>query len=228
MTGQRGFFVTGTDTDVGKTVVACALVRALRRAGEHVHVMKPVETGVGEAGPLDAIALSAAAGDPDPLDDVCPVRFPLPAAPNVAARAAGSEIQLEPIRAAYRRLAARGGLLLAEGAGGLLAPLSDETSMADLAAELGLPVLVVARGALGTINHTRLVLAEIERRGLPLAGVVISIGPSALSPADESNLEFLRTALGDHLVGEIPPLAPGEAPADDAIDCAGLVAALDS
>ena len=214
----RGFFVTGTDTGCGKTVAACALVEALRRDGEIVRVMKPVETGVGEAGPLDALALSAAAGSPDPLDLVCPVRFKMPAAPNVAARAEGRAVDLEAIEAAHAELTTRGGTLVVEGAGGLLAPLTDEVSMADLASRLGLPVVVVARGALGTINHTLLTLNEIARRQLPLAGVILSIGAEALTPADSANLEFLRRALGSRLAGEIPVLGPGEQPPDDAID----------
>lgn len=218
MTRQHGFFVTGTDTGVGKTVVACALARGLREAGETVRVMKPVETGVGEAGPLDALALAAAAGGPDPLELVCPARFAMPAAPNVAARAEGKSVPLDAIRRAYDELAARGGMIVAEGAGGLLAPLTDDLVMADLAAELDLPVLLVARGALGTINHTQLALREIERRGLELAGVVVSVGPVPLSTADSANLAFLRTVLGDRLLGEVPPLDAGELPANDALE----------
>jgi dethiobiotin synthetase len=205
----RGFFVTGTDTGVGKTVAACAIVAALRRAGETVRVMKPVETGVGAAGPLDAIALSAAAGDPDPLADVCPLRFALPAAPNVAARAEARAVDLDLVRGAWHRISSRGGVAVVEGAGGLLAPLTDDCTMADLGRELALSFVVVARGALGTINHTLLTLAEIERRGLPLAGVIISIGARPLSQADDANLDFLRARLGDRLLGEIPPLRAG-------------------
>jgi dethiobiotin synthetase len=214
----RGFFVTGTDTGVGKTVAACAIVAALRGAGEPVRVMKPVETGVGLAGPLDAIALSAAAGDPDPLIDVCPLRFALPAAPNVAAHAEARVVDLELVRAAWRRLAARGGPVVVEGAGGLLAPLTDELAMADLGEELGLPFVVVARGALGTINHTRLTLAEIQRRQLPLAGVIVSVGAASLSDADATNLGFLCAELGERLLGVIPTLATGAPVPPDLLD----------
>ena len=99
-----GLFVTGTDTEVGKTLVACTLVRALRARGIDVGVMKPVETGVGEGGPLDALALRRAAGAPDPLEAVCPQRFALPAAPTVAAAAEGREVDLRRVDRAFARL----------------------------------------------------------------------------------------------------------------------------
>jgi len=212
LSGGPGFFVTGTDTGVGKTVVACALVRALRAAGRDVGVMKPAETGVGAGGPLDALALREAAGVGDALEEICPVQLALPAAPSVAADDEGAPLDLVRVRGAFDALAARHECMVVEGAGGLLVPLAPDFTMADLAAELGLPVLLVARAALGTINHTRLSLEAIEARGLALAGVVVSHAGGALSEADAKNLAALRAALGDRLVGEIPPLAPGAAP----------------
>ena len=103
----RGVFVTGTDTGIGKTVVACALVRRLRERGGDIGVMKPIETGVGDDGPRDAIALSEANGHCDPLEDVCPQRFRLAAAPTVAAEAEGRRVDLAVVRAAFARLASR-------------------------------------------------------------------------------------------------------------------------
>jgi len=213
-TAQRppGLFVTGTDTGVGKTVVACALVRALRARGLDAGAMKPAETGVGPEGPLDALALAEAAGGADPLDDVCPQRFALPAAPTVAAAAEGRAVDRAAIRSAFARLRERRDLVVVEGAGGLLVPLAEGASMADLARELGLPVVVVARAALGTINHTLLTLEAAASRGLRLAGVVVSHAGGPLSEADAANLGALRTALGERLVGEIPPLAAGARP----------------
>jgi len=221
----RGFFVTGTDTGVGKTLVACALLRALRERGLDAGAMKPIETGVGEAGPLDALALREAAGAGDPLDDVCPCRFALPAAPSVAAAHEGRSVDHARLRAAFARQAARHAWLVVEGAGGLLVPLDDATSMADLAAELGLPLLVVARGALGTINHTLLTLEAAARRGLAVAGVVISHAGGPLSDADAANLAALRAQLGARLCGEVPPLPAGVRPAAGALDLAALLAA---
>jgi dethiobiotin synthetase len=219
----RGFFVTGTDTGVGKTLVACALLRALRARGEDVAGMKPIETGVGEAGPLDALALRAAAGDVDPLDDVCPQRFALPAAPTVAAAAEGRSVELWAVRRAFERLNVRHDCVIAEGAGGLLVPVAEQECMADLARDLGLPLVVVARAALGTINHTLLTLEAAVARGLSVAGVVISHSSGPLSPADDANLEALRRALGSALLGELEPLAPGQPPPADAIDLDALL-----
>jgi dethiobiotin synthetase len=221
VTAPAGFFVTGTDTGVGKTVVACALARALRAAGRDVGVLKPAETGVGPDGPLDARALREAAGVDDPLDAVCPVQLALPAAPSVAAAAEGRTVDTGAIRKAYDALRARHETLVVEGAGGLLVPLAEGFTMADLARELALPVLVVARASLGTINHTLLTVEALARRGLPLAGVVVSHAGGPLSDADAKNLVALRDALGDRLVAEIPPLAPDAAPAPDRL--AGLI-----
>jgi dethiobiotin synthetase len=215
MTQRRGVFVTGTDTGVGKTVIACGLARALRQRGIDVGVMKPCETGVGPAGPLDALALRAAAGVNDPIEVVCPQFFALPAAPSVAAQVEGRVVDLERIRVASKTLAARHDLLLVEGAGGWLVPITPEFAMADLAAELGLPVLVVARASLGTINHTLLTVEAIERRGIPLAGVVVNHAGGVLSGADARNLHALRGALGAKLLAEVPPLAD---PGRDSLD----------
>jgi len=224
-TGQ-GFFVTGTDTGVGKTVVACALVRALRARGIDAGALKPVETGVGERGPLDALALRAAAGGGDPLEDVCPQRFALAAAPTVAAAAEGRKVDLVAIEAAHARLAACHALLVVEGAGGLLVPVTDGVAMADLAAGLGLPLVIVARASLGTINHARLTVEAARQRGLAIAGIAISHATGPLSAADAANLGALRADPGAPLLGEIPPLAPGELPAADALDLDALLAGL--
>ena len=205
----RGWFVTGTDTGVGKTVVACALARGLRGLGHDVGVMKPCETGVGDPGPLDARALRGAADSDDPLETLCPQRFALPAAPTVAAAAEGRRVEPGALRRAWRSLSSRHEWMVVEGAGGLLAPLWEGASMADFAAELGLPLLVVARAALGTINHTLLTLEAAERRRLPVAGVVVSHSSGSLTEADALNLGALRAALGEQLVGEVPPLPEG-------------------
>jgi dethiobiotin synthetase len=204
----RGFFVTGTDTGVGKTVVSTGLVRGLRARRIDAVGMKPIETGVGAAGPLDGLALHEAAGGVESLDEVCPERFALPAAPGIAAEEEGRRVDLARLRGAFARLQARHACVVAEGAGGLLVPVAPGLDMADLAAELALPVLVVARASLGTVNHTRLTLEALERRGLVLAGVMVSHA-APLSHADARNLELLRRLLGAQLVGEVPPLAPG-------------------
>lgn len=221
---RRGCFVTGTDTGVGKTVVGRALVRALRARGVDVGVLKPIETGVGDAGPLDAMALREAAGVSDSLDEVCPQRFALPAAPTVAAAAENRRVDLDAVDRAFTRIAERHEFVVVEGAGGLLVPAADGVTMGDLAARLSLPVIVVARAALGTINHTLLTLEAAAARGLDVLGVVISHADGALSPPDRANLGALRGALGARLIGEIPPLAAGADPPLDAIDVGALLA----
>jgi len=221
---SRGFFVTSTDTGVGKTVVACALVRALRARGLDVGVMKPCETGVDGRGPLDAQALRRAAEVGDSLDLVCPQPLALPAAPPVAAAAEGGAVDLAAIREAWVVLRERHPWLVVEGAGGLRVPLTRERDMADLAGELGLPVLVVARASLGTLNHTLLTLEALGRRGLKLAGVVVSHADGPLPEAAAQNLQALRDALGPDLRGEILPLEPGELPPLTALDLETLLA----
>jgi dethiobiotin synthetase len=205
---SRALFITGTDTGVGKTVVACAIAEALRRRHVDVGVMKPIETGVGAQGPLDAISLAEAAGVADSLDLVCPQRFELPAAPSVAAAHEGRAVDLAAIRAAHAELARRHTFLLIEGAGGVLVPIAAGVSMIDLASGFGAPLVVVTRASLGTINHTLLTLEAIERRGLALAGVVISHGPRAISSSDRANLAALHAELGSRLAGEIESLPP--------------------
>ena len=224
MPASNALFITGTDTGVGKTVVACAIAEALRRRHVDVGVMKPIETGVGSQGPLDAISLSEAAGVDDPLDLVCPQRFELPAAPSVAAPAEGRVVDLESIRVAHAELARRHAFLLIEGAGGVLVPILPNYSMADLAAEFDAPLVVVTRASLGTINHTLLTLEAIERRGLALAGVVISHGPRPISSSDRANLGALHESLGARLVGEIESLPPEASVPAGAIDFDRLLA----
>ena len=218
MPARGALFITGTDTGVGKTVVACAIAEALRRRQIDVGVMKPIETGVGAQGPLDAIALYEAAGVDDALELVCPQRFELPAAPSVAASAEGRVVDLELIRAAHAELERRHAFLLIEGAGGILVPILANYSMADLATEFDAPLVVVTRASLGTINHTLLTLEAVERRGLALAGVVISHGPLAIASSDRANLAALREWLGARLVGEIESLPPEASAPAGAID----------
>ena len=217
----RGIFVTGTDTGVGKTVVSCAIARGLRERGIDVGVMKPIETGVTDEGPLDARALLEASKSGDDLAEVCPQQFALPAAPSVAAAAEGREVELARLRESYSRLA-RHDFMIVEGAGGLLVPILESGNgiydMGDLALQLELPLVLVARTALGTINHTLLSLREIERRGIPFAGVVFCHSSGELSAADRANFAHLREAVGEGSIGEVPHLQPGEHAPEDSID----------
>ncbi len=205
---QQGLFITGTDTDVGKTYVACGIANELRERGIDVGVMKPVETGCrskkGVLVPADALALAQAAAVKDPLDLVNPYRFRNPLAPAVAASLEGNAVRIERIRKAFRELQKRHGSLLVEGAGGILVPLTRKLSFIDLAKMLDLPVLVVARPGLGTINHTLLTLAALRTHGVPIAGVVINhalAGKSGL--AERTSPAVIEKRSGVPLLGTV-------------------------
>jgi dethiobiotin synthetase len=172
--------------------------------------MKAIETGVGPAGPLDALALRAAAASRDEIEEVCPQRFELPAAPLVAARHQGCSVDHARIDAAFRSLRAKHDCLLVEGAGGLLVPIDAEQTMADLARHFGLPLLVVARASLGTLNHTLLTLEVAVARGLAVRGVVISHAQYPRDEGERLNQRELVRVLGDALLGELPPLSTSE------------------
>jgi dethiobiotin synthetase len=186
---NRGFFITGTDTGVGKTYVACGLAAALRRAGADIGVMKPAESGCavrkGALVPADALALLRASGAGDPLDLVNPFRFREPLAPAVAAERSGTAISVPRLLRAFHRLAELHDLMIVEGAGGILVPLTERLTSLDLAGRLGLPVLVVARPGLGTINHTLLTVMALRSRNLAVAGIVINDRSGRLRGAAE-------------------------------------------
>jgi dethiobiotin synthetase len=171
---MRGLFVTATDTGVGKTEVTCALLAEARARGLDAIGMKPAQSGVVAGEPSDAERLRAACGGVEPLEAMCPHSFAAPLAPAVAARLEGRTISLPALVEAARALAARHAAILVEGAGGLLAPLGERETYADLAVALGLPVLVVARAGLGTVSHTALTVEALRRRGLAVAGIVLN------------------------------------------------------
>jgi len=182
----RGIFITGTDTGVGKTVVAAALLRALAGAGHRAVGMKPVAAGLapGEAVHADARTLIAAGNVAAALADVNPFLFAPPIAPELAARAAGATIDLDRIAAAYARLATTADAIVVEGAGGALVPLGRSTDMLDIPARLGLPVLLVVGIRLGCLNHALLSALAISARGLRFAGWVANRIDGEMSEGD--------------------------------------------
>ncbi len=206
-----GLFITGTDTGVGKTVVTATLVRLLRERGQEVRVCKPVATGAerstGRFVAADSRLLADAALDDD-LAAITPWAFSEPAAPPVAARAVGVTLNLDDIAEAVERRRQQGSLLIVEGVGGLLCPLTDDHTVADLAGRLGLPLVVVARRSLGTLNHTLLTVEAIRARQLPLAGVVISEITPPSGIAEETNPDELRR-LGVPVLALLPFDATG-------------------
>jgi dethiobiotin synthetase len=185
-------FITGTDTGVGKTYVGCALAAALRARGLRVAVMKPVETGVVRE-PEDALALRAAAGDPAPLDDVCPYRLRAPLAPAVAARLEGVTIDVERLVALAQRRAREADLLVVEGAGGLLVPVAGRVTWAELAARLALPLLIVAANRLGTVNHCALTARVATSAGLSARGFVLSQPAATTDESAATNADTIAT-----------------------------------
>jgi dethiobiotin synthetase len=220
---MHGLFVTATDTGAGKTYVTAAVARSLRRRGVAFRVCKPVATGTDRVAD-DTRLLAEAAGDPA-LDAITPWTFAAPAAPPVAARLAGAALALGDLVAAVRRRAAAGVLVLAEGVGGLLCPLTERETVADLAAVLGLPLVVVARRSLGTLNHTLLTLEAAERRRLAVAGVVVTETAPVDGPADETNVEELRRRIAVPLLAVFPHRPGAGVVAEaDAVDWPALAA----
>src|SRR5450631_325272 len=194
---NRGCFITGTDTGVGKTVVTAALAATLRRQGLRVGVMKPVETGCplkdGHFLPQDALFLRAASGCTASQDLITPYTFAEALAAAIAAELAGVTINIDYIRSCYEKLLAGHDIVLVEGAGGLLVPLTNHLCMHDIAVELGLPVLVVARNMLGTINHTALTVTVARERSHVLVVVLNSTqAPDPFDLAIQTNQEALR------------------------------------
>jgi dethiobiotin synthetase len=213
---MHGLFVTATDTGAGKTFVAALIARAWRRQAVAFRVCKPVATGAewidGRWRGEDTRLLAEAAGDPD-YPAITPWVFPAPAAPPVAARLAGVELTLSDLADAVRRRAAGGALVLVEGVGGLLCPLTERETVADLAAELDLPLVVVTRRSLGTLNHTLLTLEAAAARRLRTAGVVVTETAPVRGPAEETNVEELRRRIRVPLLAVLPYQAGGTAAA---------------
>jgi dethiobiotin synthetase len=230
----RGVFVAGTDTGVGKTEIARALLHLFAREGLRPRALKPVETGCAPDAPEDALALRAACGPPGDalaLDRVCPYRFRMPAAPLVAAEAEGRAVNLEVLLAVAKASAAEGPLVV-EAAGGLYVPLAREVAQAsleqaddatappaellatnlDLAERLGLPVLLVGRAGLGTINHCALSAGALERRGLTVLAVVLD---HTTAPADDptlaTNARMIAELTGLPVLGPLPFVADAAA-----------------
>jgi dethiobiotin synthetase len=210
---SRGVFVTGTDTGVGKTVVACALVRGLRARGRKVEVMKPVASGAERTSAglrsADALALIEAAGSAAPYTAVNPYCFEPAISPHIAADEARIAIDIGTIRHHMQALAAGADWIVVEGAGGWLAPVSEGRTMADLACALGLAVLLVVGLRLGCLSHAQLTRLAIAARGVPFAGWIAD----GVDPALERRAENLAAL--ERLLGEAPlavvPHEPGGA-----------------
>jgi dethiobiotin synthetase len=204
---MRGYFITGTDTGAGKTHITCILAHLLRQRGRRVAVSKPVGTGAEwtPAGWLcdDTRRLALASGSND-TTAITPYVFSEPLAPSVAARRAGVCLSLDLLAKAVEKQSLSAEITLVEGVGGLLCPLTDRHTVADLIAQLGLPVLVVARGTLGTLNHTLLTLEVASARHLNVVGVIVNHTVPADDLAATTNAMELRRLLKVPLLAELP------------------------
>jgi dethiobiotin synthetase len=210
---MNGLFITATDTGAGKTTVAAAIVRELRRRGHPVRVCKPVATGaVGLSD--DTRILAEAAGRSEEPAVITPWLFAEPAAPPVAARLQGVTLSLDAITQAVRQRADDQHALVVEGVGGLLCPLTDQETVADLAVELRLPLIIVARRGLGTLNHTLLTVEAAQRRNLTIAGVVVNETEPVRGLAAETNVGELRRRLDVPVLAVMPYQGNGAALAE--------------
>jgi dethiobiotin synthetase len=205
----RGLFVTGVDTGVGKTYVTALVARALLAEGHRVGVYKPAASGCTlESGRLvssDAVALWHAAGAPGTLDEVCPQKFAAPLAPHLAAQAEGKQLDSQLLRSGLEPWIDRSDIVLVEGAGGLMSPLGEEEFVADLALDLGFPLLVVARNVLGVINHVMqtLIVAATFRDGLDVAGILLNQSDASADSSVAGNADEIRRRAVSPLLAEL-------------------------
>lgn len=204
MAKEHGIFITGTDTGVGKTVVAAAVAYSIAATGKSVAVMKPVQTGTVLAHTLDVQFVLRVLGREAPLEEVCPYTYQAPLSPFVASQLVGEEIRVERIISAMQALRSGHDFLVAEGAGGLLVPITRGYFIADLAKEMGLPLVVVSRPGLGMLNHTLLTLECARARGLEVAGIVINGFPQSPGLAERTNPKALSLHTDIPIIGVIP------------------------
>jgi dethiobiotin synthetase len=211
---MRGAFVTGTGTEVGKTVVSAMVARTAYTAGARVAVFKPAVSGLDDYPPRpetwesapelpDHLLLRLASGSRQREDEIAPYRYGPPVSPHLAADLAGEEIDPNLIRGAAHAAARQAELLVCEGVGGFLVPLASDYLVRDLAIDLGMPVLIVASPGLGTINHTLLTIEAVRSAGLEVAKVVLNPWPEAPSLLEVSNRETIAE-LGSVAVEMLP------------------------
>jgi dethiobiotin synthetase len=201
---MKGLFVTGTDTGVGKTVVTAGIVCALRARGHAVGVAKPVQSGALTLDPEgDAMLLKRWTRVAESPGEIAPLAFAAPLAPSVAAELEGRAVDRAHVLAHVRAVAERYDALVMEGAGGLLVPLAEDWTIADLARDLALPVLVVARAGLGTVNHSALTVRVARESGLEPVGVVLN---GLADASTETNARLIERIADVPVLGHVPQL----------------------
>ncbi|MDW7727863.1 MAG: dethiobiotin synthase [Candidatus Methanoperedens sp.] len=203
---MAGIFITGTDTSIGKTAVAGGLAGALADKGLDVGVMKPVQSGAGLRNGMfyspDAEFMIAACGSQDEMELVCPVMLREPLAPSVAAELEGKTVDVGIIKNAYLELERRHDIVIVEGAGGIAVPVKDNFLYSDLIRFLGMPVIIVARAGLGTINHTFLTAEYAKTCGITVTGVIINGFKGGT--AEETNPGIIEKLTGVPILGIVP------------------------
>lgn len=226
---MRGVFVTGTGTEVGKTVVAAAIARTAAALRRRVAVFKPAVSGLDDCAtspvPPDHELLRLAARSTQAPDEIAPYRYGPPVSPHLAAALAGEEISPERLVAAARAAAEDAHVLISEGVGGLLVPLRHDYLVRDFAVDLGLPLVIAAPPGLGTINHTLLTIEAARAVGLEVAAVVLTPWPAKPSLVEESNRETIER-LGGVAVGVLPPLDLSDPASWPALDPPALCTSL--
>jgi dethiobiotin synthetase len=202
---MEGIFVTGTGTEVGKTVLAAVTAHSIAATGRSVAVFKPAVTGLGDPGEADHELLRRASGSTQSDAEIAPYRYGRPASPHLAAELAGERIERDVLLEAAWAAGERADMLVCEGVGGFLVPLSREYLVRDLAVDLGLPLAIAASPGLGTINHTLLTVAAARAAGLRVAVVVLTPWPDSPTEVEESNRETIAE-LGSVRVETLPQL----------------------
>jgi dethiobiotin synthetase len=212
---NRGFFITGTDTEVGKTLIACALIRKIKALAPNQTVMgfKPVVAGTSQspAGLTvneDLESLKLASDYPGNASDLCPYVLPTPAAPHLVAKSMGITLELSTMLSAYEAMRKKVDWIVVEGAGGFLVPINQEQDLGDLAHALQMPVILVVGVRLGCINHALLSVAAIAQRGLTLAGWVANTMDADM-PYLHENIDTLRIRIQAPLLGIVNALPAG-------------------
>lgn len=217
----KGFFVTGTDTGVGKTIITAALVKAAQLLGFKVCGMKPIETGCKRIvdsrqhaeyreidyflQPSDGLFLRKISDTSESIDLITPVRFENPLAPMPASEIEGRQADLEKIRIAYGELSRKYTVIIMEGIGGILVPIKKDYFVLDMARDFGLPVIVVSKPGLGTINHTMLTVNYAIKAELTVAGIIINLSqPSSGTLAENTNPDVLQKVCPAPLIGIFP------------------------
>lgn len=205
---SKGFFITGTDTGVGKTFVAAGIAAVLREKGINVGVMKPVETGCiekdGKLVPQDAVFLRKSAGVNDEIDLINPYRFKAPLAPSIASRLENKTIELNNIKECHDKLAAQHKVMLVEGVGGLLVPLNETETVADLIKLFQLPLIVIAESRLGAINHTLLTVKHAQSIGIEVKGIILNYPAFSMDESLSTNQIEIKRLTGLPIFGELP------------------------